>query len=85
MTTIEQIRAEIKRLEGVDYPCDTSEQATGFYDALDRISRFLDTLQEPEVDLEKEIDKTVNECTDGYNFDWDKFALHFYELGKNSK
>lgn len=38
--------------------------------------------EQQEVDLEKEIDKTVNECTDGYNFDWDKFALHFYELGK---
>ena len=37
------------------------------------------------LDLEKEIDKTVNECTDGYNFDWDKFAQHFYELGRNSK
>ena len=32
-------------------------------------------------DLEKEVDKTVNECTDGYNFDWEKFALHFCELG----
>lgn len=39
----------------------------------------------PGVDLEKEIDKTVNECTDGYNFDWDRFARHFYELGKKSK
>lgn len=124
---VEQIRAEIKRLEGIDYPCDTHEQATGFYNALDRINDFLDTLQEPEqtcktcgfyenncpfirgklipcpnkvckdytysvvkaeqepeVNLEKEIDKTVNECTDEYNFDWDKFARHFYELGQAS-
>ena len=37
------------------------------------------------VDLEKEIDKTFRECTDdGYNFDWDRFARHFYNLGRNS-
>lgn len=34
------------------------------------------------VDFEKEIDKTVSECTSGYNFDWDRFARHFYELGR---
>ena len=50
MTQIEKIRQEIERLEGIDYPCETSEEATGFYVALDRISSFLDTLQEPEVD-----------------------------------
>lgn len=38
--------------------------------------------EQPEMDLEKEIDKTVSECTDGYNFDWDRFARHFYELGR---
>ena len=33
------------------------------------------------LDLEKEIENTVSECTNGYNFDWDRFARHFYELG----
>ena len=54
--------------------------------------QLVDLIQKPDevetpanLDLEKEIDKTVNECTDGYNFDWDKFAQHFYELGRNSK
>ena len=41
--------------------------------------------EELEKDFEKEIDKTVNECTNGYDFDWEKFARHFYELGLNSK
>lgn len=41
--------------------------------------------EQPEVDLEKEIDKTISECTDGYNFDWDRFATHFYELGLKAR
>ena len=41
--------------------------------------------EEPEVDLEKEIDKTISECTNGYNFDWDRFARHFYELGLKAR
>ena len=42
-----------------------------------------DAINEKETpELEEEIDKTVNECTDGYNFDWDRFARHFYEFGQ---
>ena len=130
----EKLKTEIKRLEEMDYSCDTFEQSVGFYEALDRIKSFIVSLQqEPqeeicskcihygkddgycynphggmqswinengiykctgfcekeqekqEMDLKKEIDKTVSECTNGYNFDWDKFARHFYELGRNAK
>lgn len=42
----ELIRQEIERLENMDYPCDTSEQATGFYNALDCLSAFIDSLPE---------------------------------------
>lgn len=44
MTTKELFCAEIKRLEEMDYPVDTYEQSVGFYNALDRIKAFLDTL-----------------------------------------
>ena len=57
--------------------------------AIQMVDEYLTELENEtateEMDLEKEIDKTVNECTDGYNFDWDKFAKHFYELGKQAK
>ena len=54
MTTKELIRAELKRLEEMDYPVDTYEQSVGFYNALDRIKSFLDTLEEPvSEDLEE--------------------------------
>jgi len=43
---VEKLKAEIKRLEEMDYPCDTSEQSTGFYDALDSIKSFIDSLQQ---------------------------------------
>ena len=42
----EKIIAEIERLEKVDYPCDTYEQSVGFYDALDRIKYFINSLQQ---------------------------------------
>lgn len=79
--------AKIEELEGLEYPCDNSEQNVGFGNALDRVSDIIASLQQeqPSEDLEKEIDKTFSECTDGYNFDWDRLALHFYELGKQSK
>ena len=60
---VEKLKAEIKRLEEMDYPCDTLEQSTGFYDALDRIKSFIDSFQQeqPEVDLEKIIQKTYHD------------------------
>ena len=70
----ETIRAEIKRLYEIDYPCDTNEQEVGFHNALDRIEDFLDTLQEQpvidhhEIEVEFRGEKvTVNRefCRDG--------------------
>lgn len=46
MTQVELIRQEIKRLENMDYPCETVEQHIGFHDALDYVIAFLNTLQE---------------------------------------
>ena len=48
MTIIEQIKAEIERLKSIEYPCDNSQQATGFFNAIDRMTDFLDTLEEPD-------------------------------------
>ena len=81
---IDKFRAEIERLMDKANKGDGSEYFNGAKHTLITLLDFLDTLEEEPVELEKEIDKTVNECTDGYNFDWDKFALHFYELGRNS-
>lgn len=49
MTTKQLILAEIERLEEMDYPVDTYEQSVGFYNALDRIKSFLDTLPDEPV------------------------------------
>lgn len=63
MTQKELIRQEIERLENMDYPCDTSEQATGFYNALDRLSAFIDSLPEekPSEELEEELNKYIDD------------------------
>lgn len=42
----EIIRKEIKEWRDMDYPCDSYEQATGFYDAIDLFERFLNSLIE---------------------------------------
>lgn len=88
MEIIEKIRKYIENLYDGEAPAHDQqcEFEDGYFTGIATISKFLDSLQEETpTDLEEEIDKTVNECTDGYNFDWDKFARHFYELGKNSK
>lgn len=51
--------AEIERLREQDYPCDTFEESTGYYNALDEIATFLNTLEVKEVDLDKE---RIKEC-----------------------
>ena len=48
----DKLKAEITRLEEMDYPCDTLEQSTGFYDALDRIKSFIGSLQQEEISVE---------------------------------
>jgi hypothetical protein len=47
--------AEIERLREEEYPCDTFEESTGYYNALDEIATFLNTLEVKEVDLDREI------------------------------
>ena len=88
----EKLKAEIERhIKDVK---DAEKKFTpnmGFFDAklsgIYDVLAIIDSLQQEqsEVDLEKEIDKTVSECTNGYNFDWDRFAHHFYELGLNTR
>ena len=41
--------AEIERLREEEYPCDTFEESTGYYNALDEIATFLNTLEVKEV------------------------------------
>ena len=58
-----KIKAEIERLKSIEYPCDNSQQATGFFNAIDRMTDFLDTLESekptnPEG-LEEEISKSI--------------------------
>jgi len=45
--------AEIERLREEEYPCDTFEESTGYYNALDEIATFLNTLEVKEVDFEE--------------------------------
>ena len=71
----ELIRQEIERLENMDYPCDTSEQATGFYNALDCLSYFIDSLPEekPSEDLEEAADNHIRQVVDAAGhpgWDW---------------
>ena len=43
--TLEIIKTEVESLKSIEYPCDNSQQATGFFNALDRMTDFLDTLE----------------------------------------
>ena len=85
--------AEIERLKEQDYPCDTFEESNGYYNALDEITTFLDTLEVKEVNLEKETKKWWKErlhlnpesqlWMDAHQSI--VFAKHFFELGLKSK
>lgn len=44
----DKLKTEIERLKSIEYPCDNSQQATGFFNALDRMKDFLDTLPDEE-------------------------------------
>jgi len=60
---IATIRNEIERLKSIEYPCDNSQQATGFFNALDRMTDFLDTLESGKPmnpnDSMKELDEKI--------------------------
>ena len=66
MTTIEKIKAEIERLKSIEYPCDNSQQATGFFNALDRMTDFLDTIESEKPiipdGLDEEVHRFFDEC-----------------------
>ena len=65
--------AEIERLEKIDYPCDNYEQSVGFYDALDRVKSFLDTIPEQTVNLPKwQKLKNINSYSDRKTWKDDK-------------
>ena len=55
-----EVVAEIERLREEEYPCDTFEESTGYYNALDEIATFLNTLEVKEVDYERELSKYVS-------------------------
>ena len=60
---IAKIKAEIESLKSIEYPCDNSQQATGFFNALDRMTDFLDTLESEKPmnqdDAMKELDEKI--------------------------
>lgn len=77
-----KIKAEIeKQIKDPQEHCYGVSSVNKLRELLD----FLDTLESEkpmnQEGLEKEIDKTINECTNGYEFDWDKFARHFAQWG----
>ena len=82
MTTIEIIRAEVERRKAEIMP--NIQTDTNFcISVLSRLLSFLDTLQEPErdVDLEKEIER----CVVDEDMNYDALCRHFYELGQSKK
>lgn len=58
---IQAIRNEIERLKSIEYPCDNSQQATGFFNALDRMTDFLSTLES-----EKPVPNDLEEAAEKY-------------------
>jgi len=88
--------AEIERLREEEYPCDTFEESTGYYNALDEVSSFLNTLEVKEVDLKAELNTwRHNHFHGGRDFEASgeyleritqlELAKHFLELGLNSQ
>ena len=57
----EKLKTEIKRLEEMDYPCDTFEQSVGFYEALNRIKSFIDSLLQ-----EQSISSNLDEAAEDF-------------------
>lgn len=87
---IAKIKAEIESMKSIEYPCDNSQQATGFCDALDRMTDFLSTLESEKPmnpdELGKEITRTyhdgsVTDTTEMDHVDYENIARHFYDLG----
>ena len=87
------LAAEIEGMLQEEYPCDNSEQTTGYHCALYELQDFLNTLEVKEVDLEKELIEWHKEHfkKDGTFIGMSGFYLtnnsqmdiakHFFELG----
>lgn len=79
------IVTEIERLREQDYPCYTFEESTGYYNALDEIASFINTLEVKAVNLEKEYEEFVvndpvyNKLVNGIV--GKAIAKYFYSLG----
>ena len=81
--------AEMKRLENDEFLCDSYDEATGFQSALRMVQEFIDTLEEKEVDLEKEITQFLEtyfpDARIGHKLSLRRTAKHFFELGLKAK
>ena len=69
-----KIKAEIESLKSIEYPCDNSQQATGFFNALDRMTDFLSTLESEKpvpADLEEAAREFAKDAyPDKHNLVW---------------
>lgn len=85
----EALVTEIERLREQDYPCDTFEESTGYYNALDEIASFINTLETKAVNLEKEYEEFVvndpvyNKLVNGIV--GKAIAKYFYSLGLKAR
>jgi len=72
---IERKLGELSKLEKASYEI-------GLYDAYKIVLSSLNTLEVKEVDLEKDVDKILEENDWNYDeIDFYDFAKHFFELG----
>lgn len=86
----DKLRAEIERRRLQNRYIDTEGYENELLEIIDSLQQ-----EEPEVDLEKEIDRVIADYSftktiDSGGFkttilDYPKIARHFYELGKNAK
>lgn len=94
---VKQIRDEVERLQrwSIDTFTHHGGISTAVVHVLTDLLDFIDSIEEPEVDLEKEIDKIWNPR---FNLGWDERSLlsmnhegfttiakYFYELGLKTK
>ena len=79
--------AEIEKMLQEEYPCDNSEQTTGYHCALYELQYFLNTIKVKEVDLEKYYCDFLQKEWFGKNCNrtisemMAFTAKHFFELG----
>lgn len=69
--------AEIEKLREEEYPCDTFEESTGYYNALDEVSSFLNTLEV------KDVDEIIKTAEDHAYFAGSEIALTRWNITQN--